>query len=125
MHRLSAIVGAGHTLNVSVVMLTTLIDCCNVDNMERKAKPLVKERVKLSDDAFAEIRIVQVPEPVRGSTHLYKYGLVYVVAGQCVLRYDNEAGKGDHKHIGSQEVAYGFTTLDQLIDDFWADIAQL
>jgi predicted transcriptional regulator len=26
----------------------------------------------------------------------------------CVLRYDNEAGKGDHKHIGTFETAYVF-----------------
>ena len=37
---------------------------------------------------------------MRGSTHDYKYALAYVVAGQCVIRYDNEAGKGDHKHFG-------------------------
>jgi len=24
--------------------------------------------------------------------HDYKYALAYVVAGQCVIRYDNEAG---------------------------------
>ena len=40
------------------------------------------------------------------------------------MRYDNEAGKGDHKHLGEQEVPYGFTTLDQLVDDFWADVAR-
>jgi sensor histidine kinase regulating citrate/malate metabolism len=34
-------------------------------------------------------------------------------------------GKGDHKHIGEIEVSYTFTTLDQLVEDFWADVAQL
>ncbi|WP_425523050.1 toxin-antitoxin system TumE family protein [Xanthomonas citri] len=48
-----------------------------------------------------------------------------MVAGTCVLRYDNEAGKGDHKHVGAVERPYNFTTLDQLTDDFWADVALL
>jgi hypothetical protein len=34
-----------------------------------------------------------------------------VVDGVCVLRYDNEAGKGDHKHIGTVETAYVFESL--------------
>lgn len=93
--------------------------------MERRAVLLMKERIKLGEDAFAEVRIVHVPEPVPGSIHRFKYGLAYVVAGTCVLRYDNEAGKGDHKHLRDVEVAYAFTTLDQLIDDFWADVARL
>lgn len=84
--------------------------------MPRKAELIAKERVKLGDDAFAELLIWAVPAPVPGSVHFYKYRLAYVAAGQCVLRYDNEAGKGDHKHIGDTEVAYTFTALDQLIE---------
>lgn len=93
--------------------------------MKRKSRLVIKERVKLDDDAFADLLIWDVPAPVRGSAHGYKYGLAYVVGGECVLRYDNEAGKGDHKHVRNVEVAYTFTTLDQLIEDFWADVAQL
>jgi hypothetical protein len=39
-----------------------------------------------------------------------------------VLRYDNEAGKGDHRHRGAQESGYGFISLAQLLTDFAADI---
>ena len=42
-----------------------------------------------------------------------------------MLRYDNEAGKGDHKHVAGIEVDYAFSTLDQLVEDFWADVATL
>ncbi|MEB1416093.1 DUF6516 family protein [Xanthomonas campestris pv. campestris] len=70
--------------------------------MSSKSQVLTDRRVKLGEDAFAEIRIVLVPKPVRGSAHNYKYGLAYVVAGTCVLRYDNEAGKGDHKGTSEQ-----------------------
>lgn len=42
--------------------------------------------------------------------------------GRCVLRYDNETGKGDHKHIGKDEIHYEFTTPKALLDDFWNDV---
>ena len=65
-----------------------------------KAVLLLRERHQIADDAFVELRIWRVPRSVRGSEHEYKYALAYVMKGICVLRYDNEAGKGDHKHVG-------------------------
>jgi len=41
------------------------------------------------------------------------------------MRYDNEAGKGDHKHIGDTEFDYEFTGIDQLLADFWNDVGDL
>jgi hypothetical protein len=90
-----------------------------------KAALLLKSRVKLGANRFADIAIWQVPEPVAGSTHGFKYHLALVVDEACLLRYDNEVGKGDHKHLGGSEVPYTFTTLDRLVDDFWADVARL
>lgn len=87
-----------------------------------KAKLLLRERYQVTPSSFAELRIWQVLQPVRGSRHEYKYSLVYVVEGKCVLRYDNEAGKGDHKHVGAEEVPYTFTTPAQLLADFWSDV---
>ena len=58
----------------------------------------------------------------RGSSHRLKCRLAFVVDGVCVLRYDNELGKGDHKHVGDEEVAYVFTTGEALLDDFWKDV---
>jgi Family of unknown function (DUF6516) len=49
---------------------------------------------------------------------------LHVVKGICVLRYDNEAGKGDHKHVGPIETDYRFTTHTQLLADFWRDVDQ-
>jgi len=46
-----------------------------------------------------------------------------VVASQCVLCYDNEAGKGDHRYVGERETSYVFVSIDQLLDDFLADVA--
>jgi hypothetical protein len=39
-----------------------------------------------------------------------------------VLRFDNEAGKGDHKHVGEREVPYRFTDVDSLQSDFWSEV---
>lgn len=86
------------------------------------AEILLHERHQLSAESFVELRIWRVPFPVRGSRHIYKYSLAYVLAGRCVLRYDNEVGKGDHKHIGSEEYVYVFRDPAQLLADFWSDV---
>ncbi|MGD0736205.1 MAG: DUF6516 family protein [Terracidiphilus sp.] len=39
--------------------------------------------------------------------------------------YDNERGKGDHRHFQGVETAYAFSTVEQLIADFWADVRRL
>jgi len=88
------------------------------------AVPLVRRRIIYSPSAFAELAVWRVPKPVIGSRHGFKYRLVYVVDEVCVIRYDNESGKGDHRHTGGQERAYRFTTPDQLIADFQEDIAR-
>jgi hypothetical protein len=89
-----------------------------------KAEPLLHERQQLTSESFVELRIWRVAEPVRGSTHKFKYALAYVVAGDCVLRYDNEAGKGDHRHLGANETPYTFVTPRKLLADFWDDVDQ-
>ena len=89
-----------------------------------KAAELVRTRIAYSATSFAELVLWQVPKPIAGSGHGFKYRLAYVVDGACVLRYDNEVGKGDHRHIGDRESNYKFTTPDQLIADFQRDIAR-
>ena len=89
-----------------------------------KAVELIRTRIVYSDAAFAELVLWQLLAPVAGSTHRFKYRLAYVVRGVCVLRYDNEAGKGDHRHYGGRESAYAFTDPDRLIAAFQADIAR-
>jgi len=85
---------------------------------------LVRRRVIVAADAFVEVVIWQVPEPLGPSMHLFKYRLAYVVEQRCVLRYDSERGKGDHQHTESTEAPYTFSTPDQLMADFEADVAR-
>lgn len=86
-----------------------------------KAELLIRER-RVLEIGFIEVIAWQLPGPLSGSTHSFKYRLAYVVDGECVLRYDNEAGKGDHRHIGSTEEGYEFVSVDRLLDDFLADV---
>lgn len=89
-----------------------------------EAALLLRRRVVVAVDAFVEAVVWRVPEPVFPSTHRIKYRLAYVVGGRCVLRYDNERGKGDHRHSETTEEPYGFSTPEQLMADFEADIAR-
>jgi hypothetical protein len=87
-----------------------------------KAELLLHERHQLSAESFVELRVWRAPRPVRGSKHDLKYALAYIASGVCVLRYDNEPGKGDHRHIGATETPYEFTTPERLLADFWTDV---
>ena len=89
-----------------------------------KATELLRSRLVYSENAFAELVLFRVPRPLPPARHSFKYRLAYVVAGVCVVRYDNEAGKGDHRHVGGRESEYSFTTPEKLLADFQADIAR-
>lgn len=87
-----------------------------------KAIQLICARIIYYESAFAELVLWRLPEPLHGSLHYFKYRLAYVVRGECVLRYDNETGKGDHRHFCGKESVYMFTTPEQLVADFQKDI---
>ena len=89
-----------------------------------KAIELVRRRVVVAPDAFADIVIWNLPRRLHGATHSFKYRLAYVVGGVCILRYDNESGKGDHRHYGREETPYLFVSPDQLMADFFADVTR-
>ena len=89
-----------------------------------KATEIFRRRIVYTEISFAEIVLWKVPIPLSGSTHSYKYRLSYIVNGICVLRYDNEAGKGDHRHFGKTEEVYRFDRPEVLISDFQQDIAR-
>ena len=89
-----------------------------------KAKLLQRNEVFVDQDLWAEIVVWVVPTSVRGSEHEYKYRFALIDKDRCVLRYDNEAGKGDHKHLSEVEVPYVFRTLEQMQDDFWIDVEE-
>jgi hypothetical protein len=66
--------------------------------------------------------IWRVPAPVPPSQHRFKYRLAFVRGGKRVVGYDNERGKGDHRHIGRREFEYAFVDVDTLLADFKSDV---
>jgi hypothetical protein len=86
------------------------------------AELMLNERHIISENAFIEMVVWRLPSPLSGSTHDFKYRLALVVDGMCVLRYDNESGKGDHRHVGADETSYVFTTPQALLEDFWREV---
>ena len=91
-------------------------------------KALLVHRSKISypDGAIREMVVWQLPAPSAYRPHGVKYRFYYGLPdGTCLIRYDNEFGKGDHRHIADQEEPYSFISLDQLFKDFFADIAKL
>jgi hypothetical protein len=87
------------------------------------AERVISEKVVFDDGTIQEIVIWRVPSPVPPSHHDFKYSLFYGAPGQRLVGYDNERGKGDHRHIAGQEEPYDFRGWEALIDDFLADVA--
>ena len=86
------------------------------------AEVMINERHIVSENAFVEMVVWRLQLPLSGSRHCFKYHLALVVNNKCVIRYDNEVGKGDHKHEGEEEFPYLFTTPQALLNDFWNDV---
>ena len=82
----------------------------------------MNERHVLDARTFVEIVVWRLDRRVRGSIHTFKYRLALVADSVCVLRYDNEAGKCDHRHIGRVEKFYKFVDPEALLVDFWNDV---
>jgi len=89
-----------------------------------KAALVAQTRIVYAENAFAELVLWKVPTPIVGSAHEFKYRLAYVVDRICVVRYDNEVGKGDHRHFSEVESSYSFTTPEALLAAFEQDIAR-
>ena len=87
-----------------------------------RATPIAALKEVREDGSVVEVVVREVPESVPLSTHAYKYRLYFGNDGACRIRYDNELGKGDHKHIGEIELDYVFESLEKLLADFRHDV---
>lgn len=90
-----------------------------------KAELLFHERIDYDDGSIVEMKIWRVPSPVPPTTHGLKYSLFYGRPGVRDVCYDNERGKGDHRHFKGAETPYEFSTVEQLMNDFWSDVRSL
>lgn len=83
---------------------------------------IVKVKEVHDDGSIVDIVIWELSAPLSPCEHLYKYRLFFSQPGECFVRYDNERGKGDHRHVGDVESSYEFTSLDALLADFENDV---
>ena len=91
--------------------------------MSKNAELIHREKRSYAGGVI-EIVVWQIPKPVPPSEHPFKYRLVFVRGGKRVVGYDNERGKGDHRHLGKSEMPYRFVDEVQLLDDFWQDVKE-
>ena len=90
-----------------------------------RATLLFQERIVYDDGAIVEMTLWRVPNPVPPTKHGLKYSLFYGYPAVREVGYDNERGKGDHRHFRAVESAYTFTTVEKLMADFWSDVGRL
>lgn len=90
-----------------------------------KARLAFHDKQVLPDGSIVEMKIWEMPQSVSGSTHRLKYSLFYGRPGQRLVGYDNERGRGDHRHLGDKQESYSFSTPERLIEEFLADVRRL
>jgi len=91
--------------------------------MNANAELLYREK-RSHAGGIIELVIWRVPEPVPPSEHPFKYRFVFIRGGIRAVGYDNERGKGDHKHLGDTELPYTFVDETRLLEDFWQDVKE-
>ena len=100
--------------------LPTQVSVGIIANM--KAELITRFKSVAEDGGVMELVVWRVPQPVPPTEHGYKYRAVYAVDGVRVVGFDNERGKGDHRHLHGRELPYTFTTVDGLVEDFIAAV---
>jgi hypothetical protein len=87
-----------------------------------KATLQFEDKMTYPDGAVLEMRVWRLPSADAQRSHGLKYSLYYGKDGARIVGYDNERGKGDHRHYGDRQEDYVFTTIDQLVADFLDDV---
>lgn len=91
----------------------------------RKAVLLLREKLVREDGTIVELVIWRLPRATPDRPHGLKYRLYLGRGGECLVRYDNETGKGNHRHAGGKETPYRFVSVAQLRRDFEADVEKV
>jgi len=88
-----------------------------------RAKLIYHEKFIYADGAIREMVLWKLPNKTSDRPHGLKYRLYYGLSdGTCIVRYDNESGKGNHKHIKGKEKSYQFKDVETLVADFLEEI---
>lgn len=93
-----------------------------------KARILLDTKTVLEDGRVIQRKIWKLPKATPDRPYGLKYSLYCGKSdGTTIVRYDNETGKGDHRHTGEEEIEsdYRFVSLAKLLADFARDIETL
>lgn len=90
--------------------------------MTKAAILLLDRKAVLTNGAIVQIKVWRLAEADEKRPHGLKYSLFYGRPGERIIGYDNEAGKGDHRHYRGREEPYAFTSLEALVADFERDV---
>jgi hypothetical protein len=90
-----------------------------------KARLIQKSKEEFTGGVIVETVIWELIGTPSNHMHNLKYRLYCGKSGECIVRYDNETGKGDHRHYGVTEEPYSFTSFEKLIEDFLVDVERL
>jgi hypothetical protein len=88
----------------------------------KRAELIVAFKDITPEGELIEMRVWKVPESVPPTRHGFKYRLYFGRDGQRIVGFDNERGKGDHRHLDGHESAYVFVDVDTLIEDFISEV---
>ena len=91
----------------------------------QNAEIIFRDKYVFADGAIREMIIWRLPTADVVRPHGLKYSLYYGFPGTRLVGYDNELGKGDHRHYGDREEPYNFSTIEQLVAYFEKDIDSL
>jgi hypothetical protein len=88
---------------------------------------LVLRDKKVKWGLIIEFVVWELESPLPGYSHRFIYRLFcgMLETGEALIRYDNERGKGDHRHAGDMEQPYAFTDLEKLFVDFEKDVMEV
>ena len=88
-----------------------------------KATLLAHRKERNEDGHITELKAWIVPK-TENTPYGVKYSVVYIVNGVRIIGYDNERGKGDHRHFAGVERPYAFISMVQLVADFNTDVTR-
>ena len=87
------------------------------------AKLIYREKFIYEDGAVREMDLWQRPRKSAEKPNALNCRLYYRLSdGTCIVRYDNETGKGDHRHLRGKEEVYPFKGVETLVADILGDI---
>ena len=91
-----------------------------------RATPVLREKVIDEQGNILELVIWRVPTSPRSPSGVrYRLAFVRRAEENPTVLYDNHPPKGHHRHVEDVEEAYSFVDVDQLLEDFVADVRRI